>query len=71
MPDTNQQGVNDPAGPGPAPREVPEETQMGDDRMAAKDAEEAQAQKSPRSLESPLNLTRSCFRAFTPSPRPC
>ena len=28
-------------------------------------------QKSLGSLESPLNLTKSCFRAFTPSPRPC
>ena len=34
MPDANkQQGINNPADPGPVPREVPEEAQMGDDQV--------------------------------------
>ena len=41
MPDANQQGVNDPADPGPVPGEVPKEAWMGDDQMGADDAEEA------------------------------
>ena len=32
MPYANQQGINDPANPGPVPGEVPEEAQMGDDK---------------------------------------
>ena len=38
MPDTNKlQGVNDPTGPRPAPGEVPEGAQLGDDQVEAGD----------------------------------
>ena len=43
MPDANElQGINDPAGPGPAPGEVPEGAQLGDDQEEAGDGEEPQ-----------------------------
>ena len=48
MPDTNQQGIDDPADSGPVPGEVPKEVQMGDDQMGADDAEEAQDPEEPQ-----------------------
>ena len=64
MPEANQQGVDDPTGPGPAPREVPEEAQMGDDQMGADDAEEAQDPEEPREPEEPLELYEVMLQGF-------
>ena len=48
MPDANElQGVNDPAGPEPAPSEVPEGVQPGDDQVEAGDGEEPQEPEEP------------------------
>ena len=48
MPDANKlQGVNDPAGPGPVPSEVPEGAQLGDDQEEADDGEEPQEPEEP------------------------
>ena len=54
MPDANQQGIDDPADPGPAHEEVRQEVQMGDDQMGADDAEEAQDPEEPREPGEPL-----------------
>ena len=52
MPDANeqhgeQQGVNDPAGPGPTPDEAQEGAQPGDNQMEAGDGEEPEEPKEP------------------------
>ena len=64
MPDANQQGVDDPADLGPAPREVPEEAQMGDDQMGADDAEEAQDPEEPREPGEPLEPYEVMLQGF-------
>ena len=59
MPDTNkQQGVNDPADPEPAPGEVPEGVQLGDDQVGASDGEE------PREPEEPLEPYEVILQGF-------
>ena len=48
MPHTSEvQGVNDPAGPGPVPGEVPEGVQLGDDQGEADDGGEPQEPEEP------------------------
>ena len=48
MPNANElQGVNDPAGPGPVPGEVPEGVQLGDNQVEACDGEESQEPEEP------------------------
>ena len=64
MPDANQQGVDDPADPGPAPGEVPEEAQMGDDQMGADDAEEAQDPEEPWEPGEPLEPYEVMLQGF-------
>ena len=64
MPDANQQGIDDPAGPGPAPGEVPEEGQMGDDQMGANDAEEAQDPEEPWEPGEPLEPYEVMLQGF-------
>ena len=64
MPDTNQQGVDDPAGSGPVPGEVPEEAQMGDNQMGADDAEEAQDPEEPRDPGEPLEPYKVMLQGF-------
>ena len=61
MPDANQQGIDDPADPGPVPGEVPEEAQMGDDQVGANDAEEAQ---DPWEPEEPLEPYEVMLQGF-------
>ena len=59
MPDANeQQGVNNPADPGPAPGEVPKEAQLGDDQVGAGDGEE------PRKPEEPLEPYEVILQGF-------
>ena len=63
MPDANElQGVNDPAGPGPAPGEVPEGEQLGDDQEEAGDGEEPQEPEEP--LE-PYEIILQGFRTIS------
>ena len=62
-PDTNeqhseQQGTNDPAGPGPAPDEAQEGAQPGDDHMEAGDGEE------PEEPEEPLEPYQIILQGF-------
>ena len=64
MPDANQHSIDDPADPGPAPREVPEEVQMGDDQMGADDAEEAQDPEEPREPGEPLEPYKVMLQGF-------
>ena len=64
MPDANQQGVDDPGDPGPAPGEVPEEAQMGDDQMGADDTEEAQDPEEPREPGEPLEPYKVMLQGF-------
>ena len=64
MPDANQQGIDDPAGPRPVPGEVPEEAQMGDDQMGANDAEEAQDPEEPREPGEPLEPYKVMLQGF-------
>ena len=64
MPNANQQGIDDPADPGPAPGEVPEEVQMGDDQMGADDAEEAQDPEEPRDPGEPLERYEVMLQGF-------
>ena len=64
MPDANQQGVDDPTGPRPAPKEVPEEVQMGDDQMGADDAEEAQDPEEPWEPGEPLEPYEVMLQGF-------
>ena len=64
MPDANQQGIDDPADPGPAPGEVPEEVQMGDDQMGANDTEEAQDPEEPREPGEPLEPYEVMLQGF-------
>ena len=59
-----QQGVDDPADPGPAPGEVPEEVQMGDDQMGADDAEEAQDPEEPWEPGEPLEPYEVMLQGF-------
>ena len=48
MPDANKlQGVQDPTGPGPAPSDVQEGAQLGDDQEEAVDGEEPQEPEEP------------------------
>ena len=63
MPDTNRlQGVNDPTGPEPAPGEVPEGAQPGDDQVEAGDGEEPQEPEEP--LE-PYEIILQGFRTIS------
>ena len=63
MPDaTELQGVNDPTGPGPAPGEVPEGVQLGDDQVEAGDGEEPQEPEEP--LE-PYEIILEGFRTVS------
>ena len=63
MPDANElQGVNDPAGPEPAPGEVPEGAQPGDDQVDAGDGEEPQEPEEP--LE-PYEIILQGFRTIS------
>ena len=63
MPDTNkQQGIDNPADPGPAPGEVPEET--GNDQVGASDAEETQEPKESREPEEPLEPYQIILQGF-------
>ena len=63
MPDANElQGVNDPAGPEPAPSEVPEGVQLGDDQVEAGDGEEPQEPEEP--LE-PYEIVLQGFRTVS------
>ena len=67
MPDTNeQQGNRDPAGAGPAPVLIPDETQegaqLGDDQMEAGDDEEPQEPEEP--LE-PYHIVLQGFRTIS------
>ena len=64
MPDANQQGVDDPADPGPAPGEVPEEAQMGDNQMGADDTEEAQDPEEPQEPGEPLEPYEVMLQGF-------
>ena len=64
MPDANQQGIDNPAGPRPAPGEVPEEAQMGDDQMGANDAEEAQDPEEPPDPAEPLEPNEVMLQGF-------
>ena len=59
MPNANPQGVDDPAGPGPVPGEVPEEAQMGDN-----DAEEAQDPEEPQEPGEPLEPYEVMLQGF-------
>ena len=63
MPDANeqhgeQQGVNDPTGPGPVPDEAQEGAQPGDDQMEAGDGEE------PEEPEEPLEPYQIILQGF-------
>ena len=67
MPDTNeqqgeQQGVNDPADPGPVPGEAQEGVQLGDDQVEAGDGEELEEPKEP--LE-PYQIILQGFRTVS------
>ena len=65
MPNANEwQDVDTPADPGPAPREVPEEAQMGDDQVGASDGEEAQDPEEPREPEEPLEPYEVILQGF-------
>ena len=64
MPNANQQGVDDPGDPGPAPGEVPEEAQMGDDQIRADDAEEAQDPEEPWEPGEPLEPYKVMLQGF-------
>ena len=65
MPDANeQQGVNNPADPGPVPREVPEEAQMGDDQVGAGDDEVAREPEEPREPQEPLEPYEVILQGF-------
>ena len=70
MPDANkqhseQQGANDPTGPGPAPDETQEGAQPGDDQMGAGDGEEPEEPEEP--LE-PYQIILQGFRTIFPDP---
>ena len=64
MHNTNQQGIDDPADPGPMPGEVPEEAQMGDDQMGADDTEEAQDPEEPWEPGEPLEPYEVMLQGF-------
>ena len=64
MPDANQQGIDHPADPEPAPGEVPEEAQTGDDQMGADDAEEAQDPEEHREPGEPLEPYEVMLQGF-------
>ena len=70
MPNANeqhgeQQGVDDPAGPGPAPDEAQEGAQPGDDQMEAGDGEEPEGPEEP--LE-PYQIILQGFRTISQTP---
>ena len=63
MPDANeQQGINNPADPGPAPGEVPEEA--GEDQVGAGDAEETREPEESREPEEPLEPYEIILQGF-------
>ena len=63
MPDANKlQGVQDPTGPGPAPGDVQEGAQRGDDQEEASDSEEPQEPEEP--LE-PYEIILQGFRTIS------
>ena len=63
MPDANEpQGIDDPAGPGPVPSEVPEGAQPGDNQVEAGDGEEPQEPEQP--LE-PYEIILQGFRTVS------
>ena len=63
MPDTNeQQGVDNPADPGPAPGEVTEEA--GDDQVGAGDGEETRELEEPWEPEEPLEPNEVILQGF-------
>ena len=64
MPNADQQGVSNPAGPRPAPEEVPEEAQMGDNQIGADDAEETQDPEEPREPGEPLEPYEVMLQGF-------
>ena len=65
MPDANeQQGIDNPADPGPAPGEVPEEAQLGDDQVGAGDDEEPWEPKEPQEPEEPLEPYEVILQGF-------
>ena len=65
MSDANKrQGIDSPADPRPAPGEVPEEVQMGDDQVGASDGEEAQDPEEPQEPEEPLEPYEVILQGF-------
>ena len=65
MPNANeQQGINNPADPRPAPGEVPEEVQSGDDQVGAGDSEEPWEPEEPREPEEPLEPYEVILQGF-------
>ena len=63
MPDANkQQGIDNPADPGPAPSEASQGAQLCDDRVGAGDGEEPQEPEEP--LE-PYEVILQGFRTIT------
>ena len=65
MPDANeQQGIDNPADPGPAPGEVPEEAQMGDDQVGASDGEEDREPEEPWEPQEPLEPYEVILQGF-------
>ena len=70
MPNANeqpgeQQGIDDPADPGPAPDEAQEGAQLGDDQMEAGDGEEPEEPEEP--LE-PYQIILQGFRTISQTP---
>ena len=65
MPNANkQQGVDNPADPGPAPGEVPKEAKVGDDQVGAGDTQEAHDPEEPREPEEPLEPYNVMLQGF-------
>ena len=65
MPDANeQQGVDNPADPGPAPGEVPKEAQLGNDQVGAGDGEEPWEPEEPQEPEEPLEPYEVILQSF-------
>ena len=67
MPDANeqhgeQQGIDDPAGPEPAPNEAQEGAQPGDDQMEAGDGEEPEEPEEP---QEPYQIILQGFRTIS------
>ena len=64
MPNADQQGISVPSSPRPAPGEVPEEAQMGDDQTGAGDAEDTQDPEEPREPGEPLEPYEIMLQGF-------